>query len=163
MSEEKEIKNVYNKILEYEKKEHLKNQKRIRIGLKVNILFPLIFLFMSFIITSAKLVFLILWIITLFGIAAYLIYVEYSDYKLMKQLVEFGLIEGDNAEGRSLIGGGIQQAENIINEKLDYADDILEEEKQRILNEIEEKKQQLKELALQRKEKQEDEDNEEHH
>ena len=74
MGKEKEI--VYEKFLELQQQVHLKNQKKIRVGLKVNILLPLVFLIISFVSNRSKLVFLVLWIVSLFGIAAYLMYVE---------------------------------------------------------------------------------------
>ena len=77
---------VYEKFLELQQETHLKNQKKIRVGLKVNILLPLVFLAISFISNRSKLVFLVLWIASLFGIAFYLLYVEYMDFKLQEQL-----------------------------------------------------------------------------
>ena len=91
MAEKREYKEMYEKFINYEQDLHLENQKRIRIGLKVNIILPLFFLIMSFAISEGKLVFLVLWILSLFGIAFYLIYVEYSDYKMMEQMKEFGV------------------------------------------------------------------------
>ena len=93
MADEKKYEDIYNKLIDYEQSIHTKNQDRIRIGLKINILLPLVFLVLSFAISSAKLVFLILWIISLFGIAGYLMYVEYSDYKLMNQMADIGIID----------------------------------------------------------------------
>ncbi len=93
MADEKKYEDIYNKLVDYEQSIHTKNQERIRIGLKINILLPLVFLILSFAISSAKLVFLILWIISLFGIAGYLMYVEYSDYKLMNQMADIGITE----------------------------------------------------------------------
>ena len=111
--------------------------------MKVNILLPLVFLVLSFAISSAKLVFLILWIISLFGIAGYLIYVEYSDYKMMQKLKEFGVaVEADETD-RSLLGDSAQQVENIAKE-------------------IEERVEHHKEMVAQIIEKQEVEDDEEH-
>ena len=116
MAKETEYKEVYNKFIDYQQSVHLANQKRIQVGLKVNILLPLVFLVLSFAVSSAKLVFLILWIISLFGIAGYLIYVEYSDYKMMQKLEEFGVaVEADETD-RSLLGDSAQQVENIAKE-----------------------------------------------
>ena len=77
-----EYEEMYKKFLNYETTSHEKNQKRIRVGIKVNIFLPLVFLIISFITSGSKLVFLVLWILSLFGIAFYLIYVEYNDFKL---------------------------------------------------------------------------------
>ena len=115
-------KEMYDKFINYEQNLHQHNQKRIRVGLKINIILPLFFLILSFAISEGKLVFLLLWIISLFGIATYLIYVEYSDYK----------------------------AESNITEKLDYAGDLIDAEKQKIEAEIAERKEQLKEAVIQK-------------
>lgn len=143
MVKETEFKEVFSKFVDYQQSVHLANQKRIQVGLKVNILLPLVFLVLSFAISSAKLVFLILWIISLFGIAGYLIYVEYSDYKMMQQLEEFGVeLEVDKID-RSLLGDSVQQVESIAKD-------------------IEERVEHHKEMVAQIIEKQEVEDDEEH-
>ena len=143
MAKETEYKEVYNKFIYYQQSVHLANQKRIQVGLKVNILLPLVFLVLSFAVSSAKLVFLILWIISLFGIAGYLIYVEYSDYKMMQQLEEFGVeLEVDKID-RSLLGDSVQQVESIAKD-------------------IEERVEHHKEMVAQILEKEEVEDDEEH-
>ena len=143
MAKETEFKEIFSKFVDYQQSVHLANQKRIQVGLKVNILLPLVFLVLSFAISSAKLVFLILWIISLFGIAGYLIYVEYSDYKMMQQLEEFGVeLEVDKID-RSLLGDSVQQVESIAKD-------------------IEERVEHHKEMVAQIIEKQEVEDDEEH-
>ncbi len=55
--------------LDYEQEIHKKNQKRIRIGLRCLIIIPLIFLTLLFWTESSKIVFLILWIVSLFILA----------------------------------------------------------------------------------------------
>ena len=40
-----------------------------------------------------EVVFLVLWIVSLFTISAYLIYVEYMDYTLQERLTELGIKE----------------------------------------------------------------------
>ncbi len=143
-------KEMYDKFINYEQNLHQQNQKRIRVGLKINIILPLFFLILSFAISEGKLVFLLLWIISLFGIATYLIYVEYSDYKMLEQLKELGVDEDALREDVNLIGEGVQQAESNITEKLDYAGDLIDAEKQKIEAEIAERKEQLKEAVIQK-------------
>ncbi len=113
---------MYDKFLEVQKQVHIKNQKKIKVGLKVNVLLPLIFLVISFISNRSKLVFLVLWIVSLFGISFYLLYVEYMDFKLQEQLQEFGIIdEGTEA----LIGNEvIQGIDEINNTRKEVANDI---------------------------------------
>ena len=109
---EKEI--FYEKFLELQQQVHQKNQKKIRVGLKVNIILPLVFLIISFISNRSKLVFLVLWIVSLFGIAFYLLYVEYMDFKLQEQLMELGIMEKE-AEAQALIGKEVIQSIDDIN------------------------------------------------
>jgi hypothetical protein len=48
-----------------------------------------------FLTNSSKIIFLVLWIVSLFLIAVYLIYVEYADYKIQEQL---NIIEGNEGK-----------------------------------------------------------------
>ena len=83
----------YRRIMEYQNEEHLRNQKKIRWGIRCVILIPLIFLMLMFSMDSSKVVFLVLWIVSLFTISGYLIYVEYMDYTLQERLTELGIKE----------------------------------------------------------------------
>ena len=134
MGNDKEL--MYDKFLELQQQEHLKNQKKIRVGLKINILLPLIFLAICFISDRSKLVFLLLWIISLFGIAFYLLYVEYMDFKLQAQLKEFGIIK--NSEAQALIGDeviqGIDDIKNVNKEVVKDIKDLKKEIKSDIRN-----------------------------
>lgn len=89
----------YEKIIEYEKAIHEKNQKRIKIGIYLVVIIPLIFLFVMFKLESSKVVFLVLWIASLFGISIYLIGVEYMDYQLQRKLSELGIREEEPIKG----------------------------------------------------------------
>ena len=130
-----DYKNAYEKYVQMQMGVHEANQKRIRVGLKVNIFLPLVFLFLSFVTNGSKLVFLILWIVSLFGIAAYLIYVEYMDYKLQEQLADFN---GEKDEIRpALIGANVEAAEEQISQRIDRIDDIIEESRQKVAEKIE--------------------------
>ncbi len=105
---------IYERFLELQQEAHEKNQKKIRVGLKINILLPLIFLAISFLSNRSKLVFLVLWIVSLFGISFYLLYVEYMDFKIQEQLKEVGIIE-EEAETQALIGAEVLQSMDEIN------------------------------------------------
>lgn len=115
MEKEKEL--LYEKFMDLQQQVHIKNQKKIRVGLRVNILLPLIFLVLSFVTNRSKLVFLLLWIISLFGISFYLLYVEYMDFKLQKQLMELGIMEKE-AEAQALIGEEVIQSIRTMGDKL---------------------------------------------
>ena len=122
MGKEKEI--VYEKFIDLQQQVHQRNQKKIKVGLKVNILLPLVFLVISFITDRSKLVFLVLWIVSLFGIAFYLLYVEYMDFELQEQLKELGIMEKE-AEAQALIGEEvIQSIDEINNAKNEMVKDI---------------------------------------
>lgn len=89
----------YEKIIEYEKAIHEKNQNRIKVGIRLVVIIPLIFLFVMFKLESSKVVFLVLWIASLFGISIYLIGVEYMDYQLQRKLSELGIREEETIKG----------------------------------------------------------------
>ena len=99
--EDKKFQEMYEKLMDYESSLHEVNQKRIKVGLRCIYIIPLIFLVLLFITDSSKIIFLVLWIASLFGIAVYLIGVEYVDYKLQEKMNEIG---GNNdTEVESLI------------------------------------------------------------
>ncbi len=110
---------AYNMVIEYEKEAHRKNQKRIAVGLKLIIIIPLIFLALLFFTGSSKVIFLILWIVSLFILAAYLITVEYMDYNLMERMAKLRG-ENDDMEDYDLIGN--DAIENRIRDVLDKID-----------------------------------------
>ena len=110
---------AYNMVIEYEKEAHRKNQKRIAVGLKLIIIIPLIFLALLFFTGSSKVIFLILWIVSLFILAAYLITVEYMDYNLMERMAKLRG-QDEDMENYDLIGN--DALENRIRDVLDKID-----------------------------------------
>lgn len=80
------LERVYEMVTGFQEKNHAKNQKRIRIGLRCFFIIPAIFLFLLMVTKSSKIIFLALWIVSLFGLAIYLIAVEYMDYQLQEQI-----------------------------------------------------------------------------
>lgn len=133
MEDKKEI--AYEGFIEFQRLLHEKNQKKIRVGLKVNILLPLVFLVISFISNGSKLVFLILWIVSLFGISFYLLYIEFTDFKMQHKMREFGLVTED--ENKALIGSEVSEK---IDELKSLADDIKELKNLEVFNDIKELK-----------------------
>lgn len=100
LSEDKKLREMYDKLVGYEKTIHEQNQKRIKIGLRCIYIIPLFFLVLLMIVPdSSKLIFLVLWIVSLFAIAVYLIGVEYVDYKLQEKMNE---ISGRDAQNMSV-------------------------------------------------------------
>ena len=110
---------AYNMVIEYEKEAHRKNQKRIAVGLTLIIIIPLIFLALLFFTGSSKVIFLILWIVSLFILAAYLITVEYMDYNLMERMAKLRG-QDEDMENYDLIGN--DAIENRIRDVLDKID-----------------------------------------
>lgn len=123
MEKKEDYEKLYDMLLGYEQEIHKKNQKRIRIGLWCLIIIPLIFLALLFWTESSKIVFLILWIVSLFILAGYLIFVEYSDYKLQEKLNEIS--NREQQERDALIGDGIAQVEERIRTVLQTAEQEL--------------------------------------
>ena len=95
MTQNKNYEEIFNKVMDYEQALHEKNRKRIRVGLKCIWIIPLIFLLLLFFTDSNKVVFLILWIVSLFAISIYLIVVEYLDYNLQEKIMELKGEEGE--------------------------------------------------------------------
>lgn len=97
--DDKRLREMYGKLVGYEKTIHEQNQKRIKIGLRCIYIIPLFFLVLLMIVPdSSKIIFLVLWIVSLFAIAVYLIGVEYVDYKLQEKMNE---ISGSDAQSVS--------------------------------------------------------------
>jgi len=134
--DEKKYQEIYQKYRKYEMDAHERNQKKIRVGLKVNIFLPMIFLIVSFITDSSKLFFLILWIVSLFGIAFYLIYVEYTDYTMQERIHEFDPEANGDVDPNALIGSRIAESGSIASDKIDAIDNQIEEKKQEVAEKI---------------------------
>lgn len=79
-------KDIMEKVLEFRDKAHADNVRKIKAGIKCIFTMPACFLILLFFTGSSKIIFLVLWIASLFIIAAYLIHVEYSDYKIQEMV-----------------------------------------------------------------------------
>lgn len=94
MSDEKKLKDLeksYEKMKEYSNMMHEQNRKRIKAGLICLAIIPLIFLCLMFKMGSSKVIYLVLWVVSLFVIAGYLIAVEYMDFTMQEKLGELGV------------------------------------------------------------------------
>ena len=67
----------------------LSSEKRIRTGIQCLIWIPLVFLALLFLTESEKVIFLLLWVVSLFIISGYLIYIEYIDFRAQERLHRF--------------------------------------------------------------------------
>lgn len=110
MDNYEKTKQVHEHIINYSEQIHKKNKKRTVIGIWCIVLIPAIFLILMLSMPVSKSIYLILWIVSLFCIAGYLIAVEYIDYSMQEQLKEIGLKSA--AEMDSLV------ETNVILEKL---------------------------------------------
>lgn len=136
----------FEKIMEYEKKIHEKNQQRIKIGIRLVIIIPLIFLTVMFKLDSSKVVFLVLWIVSLFAISLYLIVVEYMDYQMQEKLKELG-IKDEDADIKRLID------DNLVVEKVIESTGFLEDKQAQDVEEKIVRKPEVVEEAIVRKPK----------
>ena len=120
LSDDKRLREMYDKLVGYEKTIHEQNQKRIKIGLRCIYIIPLFFLVLLMIVPdSSKIIFLVLWIVSLFAIAVYLIGVEYVDYKLQEKMNE---ISGCDAQSESpvvQIEDRVQEIAERVEQKFD--------------------------------------------
>lgn len=97
-----ELEKVKGEIKLFSEEIHVRNQRRIKNGLICIAIVPLFFLFLMFIMDTAKVVYLLLWVISLFAICTYLLVVAYIDDRLQTKMKELG-VEMENA-GTLLIG-----------------------------------------------------------
>ena len=84
--DEKKYSQLYQALLQEVLQFHNGNQRRIRKGMLSLLLVPLVFLVLLFLSEGSRMIFLLLWIVSMFGIAAYLIAVEYIDYEMQNKV-----------------------------------------------------------------------------
>lgn len=130
----------YLQLLTFEEEKHKQNQEKIRIGIKFLFWVPLVFLALMFLTDSSKVIFLVLWIVSLFGISAYLIYAEYEDFELQDKIKKYR--ESEDEEDRYLIGGEVEVIEEMLMEMVHMIDEKKIQNKEKLL-----------ELVRQRREK----------
>lgn len=86
MSKEKEYHELYERLLAEVAALHQSNRRRIRNGMRMLVAVTLGLMLLMFLAEGNKVFTLMLWIVSMFGVAAYLIAVEYADYELQKKL-----------------------------------------------------------------------------
>ena len=109
---ERNYEEIFQKVLDYEQALHEKNRKRIKIGLKCIWIVPF-FLALLFLTGSNKVIFLILWIVSLFALSIYLIVVEYMDYNLQEKIME---LKGEEGDLKAVTPTDFDRAAQIIRE-----------------------------------------------
>lgn len=98
---------LYERLMEQVTQQHKVNQQRIRKGLWSLPCVTVAFLLLVMLTDGSRNIYLLLWIATVFALAAYLIAVEYADYEMQKKLSdvtqleqELGGLMGSSAERR---------------------------------------------------------------
>lgn len=120
LSDDKRLREMYDKLVGYEKTIHEQNQKRIKIGLRCIYIIPLFFLVLLMIVTdSSKIIFLVLWIVSLFAIAVYLIGVEYVDYKLQEKMNEISGCDAQSVSPVVQIEDRVQEIAERVEQRFD--------------------------------------------
>ena len=86
---------LYTQLLERGLVMHINNKKRIKVGLIILVLLPVILDIIRILTGSDKIVFLIIWVICMFVLCIYLIWIEYIDDSVQKTLEEVTDTEAD--------------------------------------------------------------------
>lgn len=86
MTKERDYQELYDRLLEEVSTLHRNNRRRIRIGMRMLLAVTLGLMLLMFLAGGNKVFTLMLWILSMFAVAAYLIAVEYADYELQKKL-----------------------------------------------------------------------------
>ena len=109
--DEKSESAMLERIEKYRNEFHITNRRRIRAGIRCLLIVPLIFLILLLMTGSDRIIFLVLWVISMFLIAGYLIYLEYMDFKVDK-------MAADEAREQKTLSEREQKIYNMICENL---------------------------------------------
>ena len=99
MSTERDYQKLYDRLLEEVGALHRANQHRIRSGLRALLAGTVGLMLLMFLADGNKVFTLMLWILSMFAVAAYLIAVEYMDYELQKKLRDIAQLQEDVFDG----------------------------------------------------------------
>lgn len=99
MSTERDYQKLYDRLLEEVGALHRANQRRIRSGLRALLAVTVGLMLLMFLADGNKVFTLMLWILSMFAVAAYLIAVEYMDYELQKKLRDIAQLQEDVFDG----------------------------------------------------------------
>lgn len=99
MSTERDYQKLYDHLLEEVGALHRANQHRIRSGLRALLAVTVGLMLLMFLADGNKVFTLMLWILSMFAVAAYLIAVEYMDYELQKKLRDIAQLQEDVFDG----------------------------------------------------------------
>ena len=93
MTTEREYQELYDRLLDEVRTLHKNNRRRIRNGMRMLLVVTVGLMLLLFLAQGNKVFTLMLWIFSMFAVAAYLIAVEYADYELQKKLEQITQME----------------------------------------------------------------------
>ena len=93
MTTEREYQELYDRLLDEVRTLHTNNRRRIRNGMRMLLVVTVGLMLLMFLAQGNKVFTLMLWIFSMFAVAAYLIAVEYADYELQKKLEQITQME----------------------------------------------------------------------
>ena len=93
MTTEREYQELYDRLLGEVRTLHKNNRRRIRNGMRMLLVVTVGLMLLMFLAQGNKVFTLMLWIFSMFAVAAYLIAVEYADYELQKKLEQITQME----------------------------------------------------------------------
>ena len=93
MTTEREYQELYDRLLDEVRTLHKNNRRRIRNGMRMLLVVTVGLMLLMFLAQGNKVFTLMLWILSMFAVAAYLIAVEYADYELQKKLEQITQME----------------------------------------------------------------------
>lgn len=93
MSKEKEYHELYDRLMAEVAALHQSNRRRIRSGMRMLVVVTVGLMLLMFLAEGNKVFTLMLWIAAMFGVASYLIAVEYADYELQKKVEQITQME----------------------------------------------------------------------
>lgn len=96
MTKERDYQELYDRLLEEVSTLHRNNRRRIRVGMRMLLAVTLGLMLLMFLAEGNKVFTLMLWILSMFAVAAYLIAVEYADYELQKKLENITQMEQES-------------------------------------------------------------------
>lgn len=96
MTRERDYQELYDRLLKEVSTLHRNNRRRIRVGMRMLLAVTLGLMLLMFLAEGNKVFTLMLWILSMFAVAAYLIAVEYADYELQKKLENITQMEQES-------------------------------------------------------------------
>ena len=136
--DKEQYQDLFLQLVKEEEQLHVENQKRIKAGIQCLIWIPMIFLLLLFLTESEKVIFLVLWVVSLFVLASYLIYIEYIDFQAQERLHRY--MKQEHLSADRLIGADIEAFEETVTELLRQIYEKKQQNRQRMLQMLEQQK-----------------------